>query len=125
VNVNRWIAIALLGLLAAGGFDPLFATDEARQAYDKMVEESVKEADEYVDQVQKEQNEAAEEASAQKDAEMDARVEAERQKIEAQMDAVRNRGLGPTYTQGMKDNQLAQLQEKLDQLDSDPEAYFK
>ena len=40
------------------------------------------------------------------------------------MDAIRNRGLGPGFTQGMKDNLLKQLQDKLDLLTSDPEAYF-
>ena len=41
-----------------------------------------------------------------------------------QKQAVQNRGLGPDFTQGMKDNLLRELQERLDRLNSDPEAYF-
>lgn len=122
--MNRWVTLALLGLLATGGFNPLLAADEARQAYDRMVEESVREADEYLEQKQKEQDAAAAAAANQQGSALDAQVQAERERIEAEMDTVRNRGLGPNFTQGMKDNLLAQLQEKLNRLLSDPEAYF-
>jgi rhamnose utilization protein RhaD (predicted bifunctional aldolase and dehydrogenase) len=100
------------------------ATDDARQKYDRMVEEAVRESDAYIEEKQ-EQIQAAEKASqAREAAAVDARVRAESERIEAQMDTVRSRGLSTTYTQGMKDNQLRQLQEKLDLLVSDPEAYF-
>ena len=107
-----------------GAFTPLPAVDEARQAYDKMVEESVKEADEYMQD--KENAKKATEAKAQskQDSALSEKIEAERTRIEAQMDEIRNRGMGGGFTQGMKDNLLKPLQDKLDLLTSDPEAYF-
>lgn len=121
----QWIAISLLGLLAAGAFTPLPAVDEARQAYDKMVEESVKEADEYLQEKENKKKGAEAEAQSPQEAAMDERVQAEQERIGAEMDAIRNRGLGSGFTQGMKDNLLEQQQDKLDQLTSDPEAYFE
>jgi tetratricopeptide (TPR) repeat protein len=48
MKILKWIAIALLGLLAAGSFNPLLAVSEQREAYNKMVEEATQEADEYL-----------------------------------------------------------------------------
>ncbi len=45
-------------------------------------------------------------------------------RIAAEMDTVRERCLGPAFSQGMKDNLLRQLQDKLTQLMSNPQAYF-
>ena len=121
----QWIAISLLGLLASGALTPLPAANEARQAYDKMVEESVKEADEYQQEEESKKKAAEAETRTQQEVAMDERVKAERKRIGAEMDAIRNRGIGSGFTQGMKDNLLEQQQDKLDQLTSDPEAYFQ
>ena len=121
----QWIAISLLGLLASGALTPLPAANEARQAYDKMVEESVKEADEYQQEEESKKKAAEAETQTQQEVAMDERVKVERKRIGAEMDAIRNRGIGSGFTQGMKDNQLEQLQLKLDKLTSDPEAYFQ
>jgi rhamnose utilization protein RhaD (predicted bifunctional aldolase and dehydrogenase) len=121
----QWIAISLLGLLASGALTPLPAANEARQAYDKMVEESVKEADEYQQEEESKKKAAEAETRTQQEVAMDERVKAERKRIGAEMDAIRNRGIGSGFTQGMKDNLLKQQQDKLDQLTSDPEAYFQ
>jgi vacuolar-type H+-ATPase subunit E/Vma4 len=114
----------LISLLAFGSADIAFATDPARQEYDQMVEEAVRESDEYLDEKKKANQDALEEAAAQEDAALDERIQAEKERIQTQMDAIAGRGLSSTYTQGMKDNQLQQLQEKLDLLMSDPQAYF-
>lgn len=119
-----WISFSLLCLMAAGSLNPLLAVDEQRQAYDKMVKEATQEADEYVQEKQKEIQEAVDEGQSKQDAALDARIQAEQVRIEAEMDAIRNRGLGSGFSQGMKDDLLRQQQEKLDQLMSDPEAYF-
>lgn len=121
----QWIAISLLGLLASGALTPLPAANEARQAYDKMVEESVKEADEYQQEEESKKKAAEAETQTQQEVAMDERVKEERKRIGAEMDAIRNRGIGSGFTQGMKDNLLEQQQDKLDQLTSDPEAYFQ
>jgi rhamnose utilization protein RhaD (predicted bifunctional aldolase and dehydrogenase) len=124
MKLMKWIAITLLGLLVVGAFSPLPAVDEARQAYDKMVEESVKEADEYLQEKESQKKAADTQAQSMQDSALSEKIEAERTRIEAQMDAIRNRGMGGGFTQGMKDNQLKPLQDKLDLLTSDPEAYF-
>mgnify|MGYP001823446149 FL=1 len=124
MKLMKWIAITLLGLLAVGALTPLPAVDEARQAYDKMVEKSVKEADEYLQEKESQKKAADTQAQSMQDSALSEKIEAERTRIEAQMDAIRNRGMGGGFTQGMKDNQLKPLQDKLDLLTSDPEAYF-
>lgn len=124
MKLVKWMAITLLGLLAVGAFSPLSAVDEARQAYDKMVEESVKEADEYLQEKERQKKAADAQAQSKQDSVLSEKIEAEVQRIQAEMDAVSNRGLGPTFSQGMKDNLLKQLQDKLDRMTSDPEAYF-
>jgi rhamnose utilization protein RhaD (predicted bifunctional aldolase and dehydrogenase) len=100
------------------------AADEARQAYDKMVEEATQEADEYLEEKQKQMDDAKRQSRVKKDAELQARIQAEQERILKQQQAVRNRGLGPDFTQGMKDNLLQELQQRLDRLNRDPEAYF-
>lgn len=120
----KWIAITLLFLSAVAVPRPLPAVDEQRQAYDRMVEKATNEADEYLQEKKKEQQASQTEAQSQHEVAIEERVEAERGRIEAEMDAVRERGFSATFTQGMRDNLLRQLQDRLDQLMSDPESYF-
>jgi chromosome segregation ATPase len=124
MKIAIWIAIALMGLLATGSCNPLLAVSEQRQAYDKMVEEATKEADAYLQEKENAKKAAEAEAQSTKDSALSERIQAESQRIQAEMDSIRKRSMGSGYTQGMKDNQLKQLQEKLDRLTSDPEAYF-
>ena len=118
------IGLFLLCLPAAGATFPALAVDEARQAYDKMVEEATREADEYLQEKQEQHKATAADRQATPDNTLEQRIRAERQRILTEMDTVRGRGLGPNFTQGMKDNLLQELQEKLGALMSDPEAYF-
>ncbi|MGD8701702.1 MAG: hypothetical protein PVG51_01890 [Desulfosarcina sp.] len=117
----RWIGSIILCLWIAG---PVWAVDEARQAYDKMVEEATQEADEYVQEKQEKMQEAKEKDRIKKDKELQQKIQTEREAILAQMEKVRQRGLSTTFTQGMKDNLLQRWQEQLDYLESNPEAYF-
>ena len=119
-----WIGFILLCLSTAGSVIPALAADEARRAYDKMVEEATREADEYIQAKQKAKAASAADANTRKEDALENRVQAEGQRIESEMDSVRGRGLGPTFTQGMKDNLLQELQGRLDRLMSDPDAYF-
>jgi vacuolar-type H+-ATPase subunit E/Vma4 len=124
VHQSNRVLILLVCLLAVTGLPSAMAVDEARQAYDKMVEEATREADEYVEEKQKKMDDAKRESRVKKDAELQERIQAEQERIMEQKQAVQNRGLGPNFTQGMKDNLLRELQERLDRLNSDPEAYF-
>lgn len=121
---KNWISLALLALLATGGATPLPAADEARQAYDQMVEEATREADEYLEEKTRQRSEQAQDSQPTLDPAFAEQVQAERERIETEMDTVRQRGLGPDFTLGMKENRLKELQEKLNQLLSDPQAYF-
>lgn len=125
MKLMTFLGTLLLLIMANGNFNPLCAADEQKQAYDKMVEEATREADDYVEQKQREQRQAADAVQTRQDADLDARVQAERDRIDGEMNTIRERGLGPNFTEGMRENQLRLLQEKLDQLISDPEAYFE
>jgi rhamnose utilization protein RhaD (predicted bifunctional aldolase and dehydrogenase) len=122
--VARYIAVIIVCLMTLTLAGPVDAADKARQEYDKMVEESVREADAYVQEKQEAQQQAAEDAQGQQDAALQERVQAESDRIQAEMDRVNNRGMSYNFTQGMKDDQLRQLQDQLDRLVSDPKAYF-
>jgi transcription initiation factor TFIID subunit TAF12 len=65
--MRTWLIITLLTGIICIGISTVHATDEQRQAYDKMVEESVKEADDYVDQKQRQaaEKQAREQQAAQ------------------------------------------------------------
>ncbi len=115
------VSICLLAFTFAG---QALATDKARQAYDQMVEEATRESEAYLEEKEQADKAMQEAAQAEQDAALGEQVQAEQARIQAQMDAIRGRGLSTTYTRGMQDNQLQQLQEKLDLLMSDPEAYF-
>lgn len=115
------VSICLLAFHFAG---QALAADQARQAYDQMVEEAKRESEAYLEEKQQADKKMQEAAQAEQDAALDERVQAEQARIQEQMDAIRGRGLSTTYTRGMQDNQLQQLQDKLDRLMRDPEAYF-
>jgi hypothetical protein len=109
----------LLVLPANGLIGPLFAADEQRHAYDQMVEEATREADAYVEQKQKEHQEATEKRKNRSTpSPADDRVQAQRERIEAEIDKVRKRGLGPDFTEGMRHNRLEELQNELNKLNS-------
>lgn len=121
---TNWFGVFLLTTLVIGTLNPLYAVDEQRQAYEKMVEKATREADQYVEEKKKEQADAAEKRKSQSSTAADPRVEKERQQLEAEMKKVRERGLGPDFTEGMRSAKLQELQTQLDRLNSDPQAYF-
>jgi len=104
---------------------PAPAVDEARQAYDKMVEEATREADAYLQEKEDRKQAAEADSREYEDVALTEKANAERERILTEMDAVRQRGLGPNFTQGMKASQLENLQHRLDRLTSDPAEYFK
>jgi ATPase subunit of ABC transporter with duplicated ATPase domains len=75
-----WLMVTLLAGLMSTGITIVDAADEQRQAYDRMVEESVKEADEFVEQKQKQ---AQKQWQAEQKAEEAARLEKSKQEKKA------------------------------------------
>jgi ATPase subunit of ABC transporter with duplicated ATPase domains len=78
-----WLMVTLLAGLMSTGITIVDAADEQRQAYDRMVEESVKEADEFVEQKQKLQKQAQKQWQAEQKAEEAARLEKSKQEKKA------------------------------------------
>jgi hypothetical protein len=101
------------------------ATDDPqREEYDRMVEDASQNADEHFKQ-QSEDKAKEEEADQERQLEkLNQRVSQERARLQKQIDAIRSRGLGPNFTNGMKANQVKQVEEKIHRLESDPESYF-
>jgi hypothetical protein len=98
---------------------------ENRRAYERMVEKAKAEAREL--EKARKAREAAAEAEKQRRAQeaRDARVEAERAKLQKEIDDIQARGLSRTFSQGMKDNLIRKVQEQIDRLEQDPDAYFR
>ena len=96
--------------------------DRIRQEFDRMVEDASQNADRHF---QQQEETKAQEAEAEQQQQQDAaaqRAEAERAKLQKEIDDIQGRALGPTFTTGMKENQIRLIQEKIDQLESNPEA---
>ncbi len=90
--------------------------EENRQGLQEMydqVERENREADQ-----RRAQREAAHKAEAERKAEAakQASIKAERDRLQQQIDALNQRGLSPTFTQGMRDNQIKALQKQIDEL---------
>lgn len=99
--------------------------DHNRQAYDKIVEKAKSEARQM--ETDRKAKKAAVDAEKKRriEQERDARINAERAKLQKEIDAINARGLSPTFSQGMKDNLIKKVQNRIDILEKDPEMYFK
>ena len=91
--------------------------NERRRSFDSMVE-SARNRSKQLEQERlrdealrrKQEKEAAE--NRRREA-----VEAQRRELQRQIDALKARGLSPTFSKGMRDSQIKAIQEKMDQLD--------
>lgn len=93
-------------------------SDANRQAYDRMVKEAAQEADRQFKQQEQEKAQRAE-AQKQKEAKAEAlRIAEERDRLLKQIEEIKNRGYSPTFTKGMQDNLIREVQEKIDKLES-------
>ena len=91
--------------------------DRNRQAFDRMVDEASQRADQ---QFEQQEREKAQDAAAEQERQQQARAEqvaTQRAELQKEIDAIQARGLGPTFTQGMKDNLINQIQDQIDQLE--------
>lgn len=90
--------------------------EQTRPGLEKLVEEVKRENQET--ERQREQEEALRKAEEKRKAaeEKNTRVQTERAQLQKQIDELNNRALSPTFTQGMRDNQIRMIQEKMDAL---------
>ena len=90
--------------------------EQARPGLEKMIKDV--EQENLQSDAQKEQEAALRKAEKERKAmeEKNARIQAERSRLQKQIDELNNRALSPTFTQGMRDNQIKMIQEKIDAL---------
>lgn len=92
--------------------------NQRRQEYDRMVEDASQSADRHFEeQAEKEKRQA--EARQQREQEMkNQQIEKARAELLKEIDDLQKRGYSATFTQGMKENLIKAVQEKIDQLES-------
>ncbi|GAB6904644.1 exported hypothetical protein [Desulfosarcina cetonica] len=100
------------------------AEKQQRQDYNRMVDKASQAADRQLkEEAEKKAMEAEKEADRRK-AELDSRVVAEREKLQKEIDAIKGRALGPTFSPGQKAAMIEKVQKKIDSLERDPKGYF-
>ena len=91
--------------------------EKSRQEYDRMVKDANREADRHFEQQARKKARQAE-ARQQKEQEQKAQeIDQERAKLQKQIEDIQKRGYSPTFTKGMQDNLIKEVQEKIDQLE--------
>lgn len=98
--------------------------DQSRRQYDRMVEDASKSADQYFE---KQADKKAQEKEARRQQHLEAqarRIEKERAKLQKEIDEIQGRGLSRTFSSGQKAYLIKQVQEKINQLESNPDDYF-
>jgi len=93
--------------------------DANRQAYDRMVKEAAQEADRQFNQQEQEKARRIETKKQQEATAEALRVAQERDRLMKQIEEIKNRGYSATFTKGMQDNLIREVQEKIDKLESD------
>jgi membrane-bound lytic murein transglycosylase len=98
--------------------------DATHQRYEQMVDKARSESRQLEKDRQAEEAARAAEKRRRQKTERKRRIDNERRKLQAEIDAVKARGLSRTFSQGMKDNLIRKIKERLDSLEKDPETYF-
>ena len=89
---------------------------QARQTYERMAKEAGEEADRYYQEQEQQRAQAAEARHQQQEAQDSERIAAERARLQQEIAALEGRALSPTFSAGMRENLIQQLQEKINQL---------
>jgi chromosome segregation ATPase len=87
-----------------------------REGLTKMLEEQEQQSRE--EDVKKEAAEAAQAAEQKRKAQAEekARIQPERDRLQKQINDLQNRALSPTFTEGMRQNQIEKIQKQIDAL---------
>lgn len=93
------------------------SSDQLRQEYDRMVEEASQEANRHFEKQAEQKAKAKQAAQQRKNEKQNQQLEQERERLLKEIEAIQNRGLGPTFSAGQKEHLIKQVQDKLDQLD--------
>ena len=92
--------------------------DQRRQAFDRMVQEASREADLHFKQQAEKKAQQAEARQRQQEAEKAQQIAIEKAKLLKEIEAIQRRAFSPTFTKGMQDNLIREVQEKIDRLES-------
>lgn len=91
--------------------------DRNREEFNRMVEGASEEANRHFDQQTRKKAQQAAKRQRQETEARERQSAEEKARLMKEIEAIQNRALGPNFTQGMRDNLVRQLQEKIDQLD--------
>lgn len=91
--------------------------DQIRQEYDRMVEEASQEADRHFEEQAERKSKARQAAQQQKQENHTQQLEQKRQQLQKEIEAIQNRGLSRTFSEGQKEYLIKQIQDKIDQID--------
>ncbi|BBO69522.1 hypothetical protein DSCA_34520 [Desulfosarcina alkanivorans] len=94
------------------------AEDQRRQEFDRMVQEASEDADRHFETRAREKEQQAEASRQRRQEAKDRQIEEARAELLKEMDAIQDRGYSATFTQGMKENLIKAVQEKIDQLEA-------
>ena len=91
--------------------------DQNRRNYEAMVKAASKEADRHFEQQDRKKAMQAEAKRRREQAAQDEKVAEERARLMKEIEAIEKRGYSATFTKGMKENLIKEVQAKIDQLD--------
>jgi Domain of unknown function (DUF4124) len=97
-------------------------SNQRRSSYDEMVQQASQEADQLEQQREAEAAALAAEKKRTADARQKEATSAARQRLQEQLDALSNRAVSPTFSQGMKNAQMDQIKKEMERLENNPEA---
>ncbi len=91
--------------------------DSSRREFEQMVKEASQEADRHFEQQAREKAMQAQAQRRREQKAQDEKVAEERALLMKEIEAIKQRGYSATFTKGMQDNLIRQVQEQIDQLD--------
>lgn len=97
--------------------------DQNRQTYNRMVEDASQSADRHFEEQAQQKAQAAQAERTQQMAAQAQRNEEERAKLQKNIDDLKGRALSTTFSKGQKEYLIKQVQEKIDQLENNPDGY--
>jgi len=98
--------------------------DQNRREYNRMVEDASNSADRHFEE---QADKKAQETEARRQQQLEAqarRIEQERAKLQKEIDDIQGRGLSPTFSAGQKAYLIKQVQERINQLENNPDEYI-
>lgn len=101
--------------------DPSSGSDQQntrRESFDRMVDRANSQARRLEEQRRREEAAEAEKRKQEEIQRRQAELEAKRKALQEKIKVLENRALSPTFSQGMRDNLIKDLQEQIDELEN-------